>query len=316
VTFRFIQGFALGGEWGGAVLMSTEHAPDRRRGFFGSFVALGLPAGIILSNLVFLIASTVVPPEQFAAWAWRVPFLASSVLVVVGMFVRLGLAESPVFSQLLRAREARRMPAVDLLRSDARTVLLASGSYVSTSALGYICIVYFVSYATRELKFPLATTLTLLLIAAVVFAASIPFFASLSDRLGRRRVMKWGCGLLILWSMIFFPLIDTKSTLLVLLSLGGVLLLEGAYVGPQAAAFSELFPTALRYSGASLSVTLGTIFGGAPAPFVATWLFSTTGNSWPITAYIVVLSLISWLCVLGLRETYEEDFHAQNRRRS
>src|SRR5262245_53816900 len=149
VLLRFIQGFALGGEWGGAVLMSTEHAPDRRRGFFGSFVAMGLPAGIILSNLVFLIASTLVRPGQFASWAWRIPFLASSILVAVGMFVRLGLIESPVFAQLLHARAARRMPVVDLLRSDARTVLLASGSYVSTSALGYICIVYFVSYATR-----------------------------------------------------------------------------------------------------------------------------------------------------------------------
>src|SRR5262249_42887663 len=139
VTLRFIQGFALGGEWGGAVLMSTEHAPDRLRGFFGSFVALGLPAGIILSNLVFLIASTVVSPDQFSAWAWRLPFLASSVLVALGMFVRLGLAESPVFAQLLRDRGARRIPVIDLLRSDMRTVLLASGSYVSTSALGYIC---------------------------------------------------------------------------------------------------------------------------------------------------------------------------------
>ena len=307
VACRFIQGFALGGEWGGAVLMSVEHAPQGRRGLFGSFVALGLPAGIILSNLVFLIASSVVTPEQFAAWAWRIPFLASGVLVAVGLFVRLGLAESPVFAEVLRARTARRLPVLDVLRSDARTVLLAAGSYLAISALGYIVIVYFVSYATRELHFPLTTTLALLLTAAVVFAGSIPIFAIWSDRFGRRRIMQWGSGVLVLWSLIFFPLIDTRSVPLAALSLCGMLLVQGAYIGPQAAVFAELFPANLRYSGASLSLTLGTIFGGAIAPFIATALFGATGNSWPVTVYLATLSVISWLCVLGLKETYQRD---------
>jgi MFS family permease len=146
-----------------------------------------------------------------------------------------------------------------------------------------------------------------LITAATVFAVSIPIFASASDRAGRRRLMHWGLGLLVPWSLLFFPLVDTKSILLSLLALCGILLLQGAYVGPQAAAFSELFPTALRYSGASLSVTLGTIFGGAIAPFIATALFSISGNSWPITIYITALSLLSWLCVLGLKETYQRN---------
>src|SRR5215471_1367717 len=304
VLCRFIQGFALGGEWGGAVLMSVEHAPQGRRGLFGSFVALGLPAGIILSNLVFLIASSAVTPEQFAASAWRIPFLASGVLVAVGLFVRLGLAESPVFAEVLRARAARRLPVLDVLRSDSRTVLLAAGSYLAISALGYIVIVYFVSYATRELHFPLTTTLALLLTAAVVFAGSILIFAIWSDRFGRRRIMQWGSGVLVLWSLVFFPLIDTKSVPLAALSICGMLLVQGAYIGPQAAVFSELFPANLRYSGASLSLTLGTIFGGAIAPFIATALYGATGNSWPVTGYAATLSLISWLCVLGLKETY------------
>ena len=307
IAFRFIQGFALGGEWGGAVLMSVEHAPQARRGFFGSFVALGLPAGIILSNLVFLVASAAVTLEQFAAWAWRIPFLASAVLVVVGLFVRLGITESPVFAQAQRARAARRMPVVDVLRSDAHTVLLAAGSYLSISALGYITIVYFVSYATRELGLPLTTTLTLVLAASACVAGSIVTFAIWSDHFGRRRIMRWGMGALVLWSLIFFPLVDTKSIPLIALSLSGMLLLQGAYLGPQPAVFSELFPTAIRYSGASLSLTLGTILGGAPAPFIATALFAATGNSWLVTAYLTTLSLISWLCVLGLKETYRED---------
>jgi len=302
VFLRFVQGFALGGEWGGAVLMSVEHAPEGKRGLFGSFVALGLPAGIILSNLVFLIASTVVTPQQFAAWAWRIPFLASGVLVAIGLFVRVKLAESPVFAELLRARSARRMPVLDVLRSDARAVFLAAGSYLSISATGYLVIVYFVSYATRSLRFSLPVTLALLQAAAIVFAASILFFATQSDVFGRHRMIRWSCGALVLASLVFFPLIDTKSVALAAVALCGILLVQGIYIGPQAAAFAELFPAAVRYSGASLSITIGTVFGGAIAPFVATALYSTTGNSWPVTVYAVAVSLISWLCALALKE--------------
>lgn len=286
--------------------MSVEHAPQGRRGLFGSFVALGLPAGIILSNLVFLIASSAVTPEQFAQWAWRIPFLASGILVAVGLFVRVSLAESPLFAQVLRARAARRMPVLDVLRSDARTVMLAAGSYLSISATGYLVIVYFVSYATRVLRFPLRTTLALLLSAALVFAGSIVIFAVRSDLAGRRRIMRWSCAALVLWSLLFFPLVDTKSIPLTALALCGMLVIQGAYIGPQAAVFSELFPTAVRYSGASLSLTLGTLLGGAIAPFIATALFDTTGNSWPVTAYAITVSLISWRCVLGLKETYRQ----------
>jgi metabolite-proton symporter len=307
VIFRFVQGFALGGEWGGAVLMSVEHAPGGRRGFFGSFVALGLPAGIILSNLVFLVISGVFEPDEFAAWAWRIPFLASAVLVVVGLWVRLGLSESPIFAEVLRTASARRMPIVDVLRNDWRAVLIAAGSYVGISANGYVVIVYFVSYATRELGLPLPTTLTLLLTGAVLFAGSIVVFARWSDRVGRRRIMQWGLAALVLWSLFFFPLADTKSIPLIALALCGMFLVQGAYIGPQPAVFSELFPAAIRYSGASLSLTLGTILGGALAPAIATTLYNAGGNSRLVTAYITVMSLLSFLSALGLKETYERN---------
>jgi metabolite-proton symporter len=312
VAFRFVQGFALGGEWGGAVLMSVEHAPSHRRGLFGSFVALGLPAGIILSNLVFLIASSAVTPAEFAQWAWRVPFVASAVLVIVGLWVRLGLDESPVFAEVIRTQTARRLPIVDVLQQDARTVLLAAGSYIGISTLGYIVIVYFVTYATRQLSLPLPTTLGLLLTAAVLFAVSIVAFAHWSDRFGRRRIMQWGCGALTLWSLVFFPLADTGSVPFVALALGGILVIQGAYIGPQPAVFSELFPTATRYSGASLSLTLGTILGGAIAPAIATALFNATGTSRLITIYITAMSAISWLCTLGLKETSQVSLRSQS----
>ncbi len=307
IAFRFVQGFALGGEWGGAVLMSVEHAPPGKRGLFGSFVAMGLPAGIILSNLVFLLASIAVTPEQFADWAWRLPFLASAALVVVGLYVRLGVEESPVFTEMQKAHAATRMPVVEVLKGSWRMVLLAAGSYLVISTLGYIAIVYFVSYATRELALPLTTTLAVLLIASAFAAGSIVACATWSDRIGRRRIMRWGMGGLVLWSLIFFPLIDTRSVPLVALSLSGMLLLQGAYLGPQPAVFSELFPTAVRYSGASLSLTLATILGGAPAPFIATALFGFTGSSWPVTAYLTAIAIVSWLCVLRFDETYRRD---------
>jgi MFS family permease len=304
VACRCVQGFALGGEWGGAVLMSVEHAPEGRRGFYGSLVALGIPGGIILSNLVFLVASLAVSPEQFAAWAWRVPFLASAALIAVGLWVRLGLTESPAFAEVRRTGGARRMPVLDVLRSDWRTVLLAAGSYIGISALGYVVIVYFVSYATRQLALPLTTVLALLLASAVVFAAAIVAFASWSDRFGRRTIMTWGSGALVLWSAVFFPLVDTGSIPLIALSLSVMLLLQGIYIGTQPAVFAELFPTTLRYSGASLGLTLGTIAGGAPAPLIATALFDVTGTSQLVTVYAVAVALITWLCVLGLKETY------------
>ena len=307
VFLRFLQGFALGGEWGGAVLMAVEHAPQGRRGLFGSFVALGLPIGIILSNLVFLLASTVVSPAQFASWAWRVPFLASSVLVAVGFFVRLRVAESPIFEEVRRARSTRRLPVVDVMRTEARSLFLAAGSYLAISATGYLVIVYFVSYATRRLQFSLPVTLGLLQLAAVFFAGSILFFANRSDAIGRRRMMRWSCGILVIASLVFFPLVDTRSIPLAALAVSFMLVVQGMYIGPQAAVFAELFPAAFRYSGASLSITLGTLLGGAITPLVAETLYSTFGSSLAITIYAVALSVISWLCALGLKETVKTE---------
>ena len=300
ILFRLIQGFALGGEWGGAVLMSVEHAPPDRRGFYGSVVALGLPAGIILSNAVFLAATLFVDPAAFAAWGWRVPFLASAALIAVGLFIRTGLPESPIFADMRRTG-VRRLPVLDVLTGNAKAVLLAAGSYVGISTSGYIVLVYYISYATGVLKVSLPTVLTLLLLAAVLFAVSVVVAARFADRLGRRRVMMWGNGGLVLASAGFFPLIDTGSIGLIALALGATLLIQGVYIGTQPAVFAELFPPATRYSGTSLSNTLGTILGGAIAPSVAASLYAATGSSTPIGVYVTTMAVISWLCALALR---------------
>jgi metabolite-proton symporter len=307
VLLRFAQGFALGGEWAGAVLMSVEHAPQARRGLFGSFVALGLPLGIILSNLVFLLVTSTATEAQFARWAWRIPFLASAAMVAVGLFVRLRVEESPLFARMQRAGTELRTPLMDVIRQEARTVLLATGSYVGIGGLGYLVIVYFVSYANRVLGLPLPTVLGLVLAAAVVLAASIVAFGSWSDRLGRRRVMSWGCAALVAWSFAFFPLVDTGSVPAIALGIVVMMTLQGAYLGPQPAVFAELFDTGVRYSGASLSLQLGTILGGGLAPFVATALHGAAGASWPVTIYAVGLAAISLVCVRGLEETSRRD---------
>lgn len=211
-----------------------------------------------------------------------------------------------MFAEIQQRQAARRMPLLDLVRGHMRTVLLAAGSYLSSSALGYVAVVYFLSYATRELGMPLATTLAILLAAAVAFAGSVVVFAIWSDRRGRRQIMTSGLAALGLWSLVFFPLIDTGSIPLVALAVCGMMILQGPFIGAQPAAWSELFPATVRYSGASLSQTIGTILGGALAPIVATTLFELTGSSWLITGYLATLSLISWLCALRLKETYRQ----------
>lgn len=307
VALRFIQGFALGGEWAGAVLMTVEHAQDGSRGRMGGFVALGLPMGMILSNVVFLIVTVAAGPEAFQAWAWRVPFLLSAVLVVIGMFIRLRVAESPIFEEARHATRERRMPVIEVMRRDTRTVLLAAGSYMGVSALGYIVIVYFLSYATNVLGLNLRQILGILVVGSVTQAIAIVYSASLSDRFGRRRVMLYACTSLVAASFAFFPLADTRSIPLIVVAVFLTMVTGGTYIGPQAAAFAEQFDTSVRYSGTSLSLQIGTILGGALAPLIAVALYGTTNSSWSITVYLTVLSFISLLCVRALKETYRRD---------
>ena len=208
-----------------------------------------------------------------------------------------------MFAEVRRGGQTRRAPIVDVLRTRTRTVLLAAGSYTGISAIGYVGLVFYVSYATRVLGLSLPAVLAPLLVAAMLFGASVVVFARWSDRIGRRRIMLWGNAALVLWAAVFFPLLDTRSVPVIWVALCVMLVLQGAYIGTQPAVFAELFPPSIRYSGASLSNTLGTILGGAPAPFVAAALYDTFGSSYAVGVYITVLALVSWLSVLGLKET-------------
>ena len=272
IVCRLVQGFALGGEWGGAVLMSVEHAPAARRGFFGSVVALGLPLGIVLSNAVFLVSSAVLDPAAFAAWGWRVPFLASAILIAVGLFVRVGLGESPAFDEVRRqgyaADAGGRRHAQQRQNRPPRGGKLHRHQRTGLHRPRLLCLV-------RDAR-PRAVRpdgLAPLLVAAILFGVSVVVCARWSDRIGRRRIMLWGNAALIVWAAVFFPLLDTRSLPIIWIALCVMLPLQGAYIGTQPAVFAELFPASIRYSGASLSNTLGTILGGAPAPFVAAALY-------------------------------------------
>ncbi|QUH03488.1 MHS family MFS transporter [Saccharopolyspora erythraea] len=307
---RFAQGLGVGGEWGGAALMAVEHAPEGRRGFYGSWPQVGVPAGLLLGNLTFSLISSTVSEEQFMAWGWRIPFLCSALLIGVGFLIRLKIAESPVFkeaSQRAQETRAERMPVVEVLRRHPRTILLAAGSFLATNATFYVGSTWIVAYATKHLDYERTSVLNANSFLAFVDIPLMIAFGLLSDRIGRRLMSLGGMAVLALFAVPYFMLVDSGS--IVLFLLGGMVVqaCRTAVYGPQSAFFSELFSTRLRYSGASLSYQLASILGGGIAPMICTVLYGATGSSMAIAAYVVVLCLISFVSIYLLSETYKRD---------
>jgi metabolite-proton symporter len=304
VVLRFIQGLGVGGEWGGAVLMAVEHAPNHRRGFYGSFPQMGVPAGIILSNLVFLFLGQLLSRAQFASWGWRVPFLLSSALVAIGLYARLQLEESQLFKQAKRAERHSGMPIALLLRCHWRRVLLASLAFMASTTVGYIVLVYVLSYGTTTLGMSRSTVLLMVLTASCVQLVMTPALSALSDRLGRRSMFMTGAIASALWTVPFFLLVDTRDPWLMLLSMSVAVTFVSAMYGPQGAIAAELFPTSLRYSGASLSCQISSILGGGLAPTVAVALFSATGTSLSTALYVGGVCVVSLIAIALAPETY------------
>jgi metabolite-proton symporter len=300
VALRFLQGIGVGGEWGGAVLMAVEHAPENKKGFYGSFPQMGVPGGLIMANLVFLGMSAILTDEAFLAWGWRVPFLASAVLVVVGLAIRLSITESPEFEQVRQAHHEQRLPILTVLRHNLREVLLAAGAFIGINAVGYIFMAFLLNYCTKVLGLDKPLVLTFTIAASLLWLITIAYASALSDRLGRRKVLTTGSLGLTAWSLVLFPLIDTANPALILVALLGIAVFMGAVYGPLAALFSELFRPEVRYSGISLGYQIGSILGGGLAPTVATGLFATWGTSTPITLYLGGVTLLSLLCVAAV----------------
>lgn len=303
VVLRVLQGISAGGEWGGAALMAVEHAPPGRRGRYGSFSQIGVPAGLIIAQLVFFTVTSSLSPEDFRSWGWRVPFLVSLVLVVVGLVIRLRVEESPVFAHLRATGERSRVPIVDVLRQRPRSVVVAALSFIANTALGYVFFAYLLSYGTSVLKLSSTTMLVEIIVGSVVWLASIIAGAIWSDRVGRKRVYLVGSVLLVVWSIPFFLLVDTRQPWLLGVAVVVLNLGLGATYGPQSALFAELFEARFRYSGASFAYAVGAVLGGGFAPLIATALQTSTGTSFSVSLYMVAVALISLGAVIAFPRT-------------
>jgi MFS transporter, MHS family, shikimate and dehydroshikimate transport protein len=304
VVLRFVQGFGVGGEWGGAVLMVVEHGHHGRRGLNASWVQAGVPAGLLLANTVFILFS-LLPNEAFLSWGWRVPFLLGIALLAVGLFIRLQIFESPLFAKVREQKRQAAVPFFDVLRRYPRNVVLAMGARMAENGCFYVFSVFILTYGTQHLHMQRSTILNCVLIASLVQFFAIPMFGLLSDVVGRRPVYLGGALGLAVFAFPYFWLVDTGNPMCVGLATIISLVISAAMYGPQAAFFSELFGTDVRYTGASLGYQLASPLAGGIAPMISMSLLEWGhGQSWPVAAYLIVLSAITLVAVWLAAETH------------
>ena len=307
VTMRIFQGLGVGGEWGGAVLMAVEHSPPNRRGFYGSWPQIGVPLGLLSANLVYLLVSQSMSEAAWLAYGWRIPFLLSILLIAVGLFIRLRIAETPAFEQVRESHTEAGMPIVDVVRTYPKQVLQAMGMRIAENGAFYIFSVFVLTYVSQQLGLESSTAQTGILIGAGLGLASLPFFGWLSDRIGRRPVYLFGAVFSLLFAFPFFWLMNTESTILIWLAIILSLVLgHDAMYGPQAAYFCELFSTRVRYSGASLGYQLASVLAGGLSPLIATALLGYYGYT-AVAWYLAGMALITVIAVVSAAETFRGD---------
>lgn len=294
VLLRFIQGLSLGGEWGGAVIMSMEYSGARWRGLATSWVQVGVPAGNLLAAGILGLANLVLSDAAFTTWGWRIAFLLSGVLALVGLWIRLSISESPLFAEIeVRAR----MPLVEAFRTHPRALTSAFCARIGVDVVFYIFTLYLLTYLTDQVGAARSTGLNAVFVASAAQLLLIPMFGALSDRVGRRPVYLAGTLAAGAWVFAFFALLDTGSFPLIVLAVGVALLVHAAMYGPQAAFIAELFATRLRYSGTSLGYQLAGVAGGALAPIVAILLFDRFGSTTAVSLYVLAALAVT---VVGL----------------
>jgi MFS family permease len=312
VALRFIQGFAIGGQWGGAMLLVTESAPADQRGWYGAYAQAGAPIGVILANLAFIGVSSSMSDEAFMDWGWRLPFIASIVLIGISMYIQLKIEDTEAFRSLSDAQTdsdtapqvVERSPVIVAIRKYPKRIMLAAGAFLSVQVTFYILIAFVIAYGMNSPSVELSrdTMLTAVLIAAAFMVPTQFYFSGLSDRIGRKSVYRWGAILTGVWGFALFPLIDTGSPILICVAITMGLLFLGMQYGPQAAYFTELFSTEVRYSGASLGYQIGAIVGGALAPTIAVLLWNNFGIFY-VSVYILIAALMTLWSLSQLEET-------------
>ena len=312
VALRFIQGLAIGGQWGGAMLLVTESAPSDQRGWYGAYAQAGAPMGVILANLAFIGVSSSMSDEAFMDWGWRLPFIASIVLIGISMYIQLKIEDTEAFRSLSDAQSTddkpaaavERSPVVEAIRKYPKRIMLAAGAFLSVQVTFYILIAFVIAYGMNSPSVELSrdTMLTAVLVAAAIMVPTQFYFSGLSDRIGRKNVYRWGAILTGIWGFILFPLIDTGDPMMIGFAITMGLLFLGMQYGPQAAYFTELFSTEVRYSGASLGYQIGAILGGALAPTIAVLLWNEFGIFY-VSVYIAIAALLTLWSLSQLEET-------------
>jgi MFS transporter, MHS family, shikimate and dehydroshikimate transport protein len=304
-ALRVLQGVAVGAEWGGAAVLSVEHAPPGRRGLFGSFTQLGSPAGMLLATSVFYLVRKIIGPSAFLAFGWRIPFLLSLVLVVIGFFIRVRLVDAEIFDRLKQRDELARLPVLEVLRSQPRNVLITTGLRISQVALFVLLTTYSLTYLQDSFGKGSSLGLIAVLISSAIGLVSTPGWALLSDRIGRRPPYLFGALTGVLALALFFVAAGSGSAIAVALSIVfGINVVHDAMYGPQAAWFAELFDTRVRYSGSSLGYSVGAVLGGGFAPLIAAALLVVGGGRpWLIVVYFAVLATITVAAAYAARET-------------
>ncbi|MGB0657853.1 MAG: MFS transporter [Gammaproteobacteria bacterium] len=314
---RFAQGLAIGGQWGGAMLLVTESAPSDQRGYYGAFAQAGAPIGVILANLALIITSALVSDEFFNTWGWRIPFLASAVLILVSMYIQLNLEDTKAFKELAVHRNEQendektaiqKSPIVEAVRKYPKRIMLAAGAFINIQVTFYILIAFLLAYGVQSAGMARDDMLTAVLIASAVMVPMQFLFSSYSDRHGRRGIFMLGAVLSGLWAFAIFPLVDTGSFWLITLAVSGGMVFLAMMYGPQAAFFTELFSTEVRYSGATLGYQFGAIIGGAFAPTIAVKLWTEFDIFW-VSVYMALSALLTLLSVMALTETYQSDLN-------
>lgn len=306
VLLRFVQGAALGGEWAGAVLLSVEHGDPMRRGRNASWAQMGPSLGTLLATGSIALITMLLSPEDFMAWGWRLPFFASVVLVVFGLWIRVGVEETPLFKQVEQQQAKARAPLGEVLREHWRGLLIGGGVRIGPDVLYSLSVAFSLSYMTTVLGLSRTLALTALSVGGAVNALTIPLFGELSDRWGRRVVYGAGAVLAVAWMFAFFPLLATKQPALIVLAVVVALTLHAMMYGPQAAFIAEQFPTRVRYAGASLAYTLAGVIGGGIAPMISTALLRSYGTSIAVSSYAAAALIVTCLVLLAARERARE----------